>query len=180
MRKILGLLGVAICMVAHISAVSADVSIKAFEGFWEGSAISKSETSVTFPISSRDLDVVIRPNTKGGFLITWRTLQRQKGVPGQPDAVLKETTRTYAPTGDGKIWEAASSKGLHDGGVVSWASLQGQALKIYSMAVLKNGSYDMLIYSRTLTGLNMKLKFTSLRDGEVRRTASGTLIKSGK
>ena len=180
MRTILGLLIGVTCLVANLSVASAGVSIKAFEGFWEGSAISQSETSVNFAISSRDLDVIIRPDTKGGFLITWRTLQRQKGVPGAPDAVLKETTRTYVAKGNGKIWEAVPSKNLHDGGTLSWATLQGQALKIYSMALRKNGSYDMLIYSRTLTGLNMKLDFTPLRDGVVRRTASGTLIKSGK
>jgi len=176
----MGLVVFAVSLIANISIVNADVSIKAFEGLWEGNAISQSNTSVNFSITSRDLDVEIRPKEDGSFLITWRTLQRQKGVPGAAEEVLKETTRTYLPKNSGKIWEAVPSTGLHEGGTLSWASLQGQALKIYSMALRKNGGYDMLIYSRTLTGLNMKLDFKSLRDGEVKRTASGTLIKSGR
>ncbi len=37
----------------------------------------------------------------------------------------------------------------------------------------------MLVYKRTLTGLNMKLEFKAIRNGDLRRTAGGTLIKTG-
>jgi hypothetical protein len=159
---------------------SAEVSIKAFAGLWEGNAVSYANDSANFQITSRDLDVEIRPNADNSFAITWRTIQRQSGTPGAPEEVLKETTRTYLPKPGGKIWHASGGEGPYVGGAVSWAQLKGQALTIYSMAISDKGGYDMLIYTRTLTGLNMKLDFKALRNGEVRRTAGGTLIKSGK
>jgi len=179
MRKVLGISFFFVGLLMFATSGTAEISIKAFAGVWEGNAVSRSATSVTFPITSRDLDVEIRPSSDGGFSIVWRTLQRQKGSPNAPETVEKETTRIYMPSRDGKIWTAKNMDYPFDGGTVSWAALEGQALVVYSMAVRADGGYDMLIYRRILTGLNMKLEFKALRNGEVRRTASGTLVKAG-
>ncbi|MBE7638185.1 hypothetical protein GUA87_15105 [Sneathiella sp. P13V-1] len=177
--RITGLLAtLLISMMAATQVAAKDLSIKAFSGLWEGNAVSQSNTSVNFPITSRDLDVHIKPESDTRFVITWRTLQRQKGDPNQPKTEVKETTRTYQKEADGSIWREVGGGDPFAGGALSWASLDGQALTIYSMAVRKKGGYDMLVYKRTLTGLNMKLDFKAIRDGNLRRTAGGTLIKT--
>ncbi len=158
----------------------ADVSIAAFEGHWQGAAVSESTTSVNFAVTSRDIDVEIRAKSDRSFTVTWRTLQRQGGQPGAPDEVKKETIRTFIPSSSRKIWHNSEKGNVYNGDTVSWATLKGQKLTIYSLAMSKKGGYDMLIYSRTLTGLGMKLDFKALRDGDLRRTASGTLIRSGQ
>jgi len=160
------------------SAVAEDVSIKAFSGLWEGNAVSYSNSSVNFPITSRDLDVEIKPAGDSRFEITWRTLQRQKGSPDKPKTELKETTRIYEKSESGAIWKQQPAGDGFGGHPLSWVTIKDQTLTLYSMAVHEDGGYDMLIYNRTLTGLNMKLDFKAIRNGEVRRTAGGTLIKT--
>lgn len=162
------------------TSVFADVSLAAFEGLWEGAAVSESSTSVNFAITSRDIDVEIRPQADKSFTLKWKTLLRQKGQADAPVEVIKETTRTYMPTSDHTVWHGTNGDDLYKGETISWAKLKGQELTVYSLAMRKSGGYDMLIYSRTLTGLGMKLEFKAMRNGELRRTASGTLIRSGK
>ncbi len=180
MRRFVEIIVFSVASLFWASISNADVSLTAFEGHWEGTAVSESSSSVNFAITSRDMDVEIRPQSDKSFTVKWRTLLRQVGQPGAPDEVLKETTRTYLPTAGGKVWHVAKKGNVYSGDTVSWATLKGQNLTIYSMAMSKNGGYDMLVYSRTLTGLGMKLEFTAMRDGKLRRTASGTLIKSAK
>jgi len=158
----------------------ADVGIKAFEGHWEGNAVSKSSTSVNFAITNRDMDVEFRPQKDNSFTLTWRTLLRQNGAPESPDAVLKETTRTYVPAKGANTWHSAQKGNVYNGDTVSWATLKGQEIVVYSMVLNTKGGYDMHIYKRTLTGLGMKLEFKAMRDGSLRRTAKGTLIRTGK
>jgi hypothetical protein len=116
---------------------------------------------------------------QGGFALKWRTVQRQKGTSENPTEVLKETERDYLPVPGKSFWAAKDSGNPLKGEFSSWAVLSGQSLTVYSMAVRENGTYDMLIYKRTLTGHNMKLDFTAYRNGNLRRTVSGTLIKTG-
>lgn len=178
MKRFLVSLIACVLSAGYVSA--ADVKIGAFKGQWEGNAVSESTTSVSFPLTSRDINVEIRPKPDGSFVLTWRTLQRQSGAPGTPDEVLKETTRTFVPSEEKNVWHDAGKGSILAGSTVSWATLSGQKLTVYSVATTKKGGYDMLIYDRTLTGLGMKLDFKAIRNGNVRRTAGGTLIKSGK
>lgn len=166
--------------IFYASIASADVSLKAFEGVWQGTAVSESDLSTNFPVTVRDLDVEIRPLADGSFKLTWRTVQRQKGDPSKPQEVVKETARLFVPKAGGKVWYMQPSEDLYAKGTASWASLKGQTLTVYSMTLREDGGYDMLVYKRILNGLNMKLDFKALRDGELRRTANGTLIKSAK
>ncbi|MEH6402083.1 MAG: hypothetical protein V7750_01845 [Sneathiella sp.] len=180
MRQLTGIVFFIVGLLAGNSAAFADVGIKAFEGRWEGNAVSESSTSVNFALTSRDMDVEFRPKKDNSFTLTWRTLLRQNGTPEAPKAVLKETTRTYIPAKGTNKWHSAQKGDVYKGDAVSWATLKGQEMTVYSMVLDKKGGYDMLIYKRTLTGLGMKLEFKAMRNGNLRRTASGTLIRSGK
>ncbi|WP_340150424.1 hypothetical protein [uncultured Sneathiella sp.] len=166
----------AVVMAAPATAMAKDLPISAFKGDWRGNAVSESNVSVSFPITSRDIDVNIKPTAEGDFSITWRTLLRQKGTPGDPTEVLKETTLTFVKTDKGNVWKDSNSGDVYAGDTVSWAQLEKQTLTIYVMAISASGGYDMQIYKRTLTGVNMQLDFTAIRDGAIRRTAKGQLV----
>lgn len=167
-------------MVISTSAVAKDLAITAFKGDWRGNAISENNTSVNFPITSRDIDVDIRPGSDGNFSITWRTLLRQKGDPANPKEVLKETTLTFMPSQMAGVWKVKDGGNAYAGDPVSWARIKDQSLNIYVMTISDTGDYDMQVYKRTLTGLNMELDFTAIRDGKIRRKAKGQLILYGK
>lgn len=181
MTRIKVLLAIALFIVALPTVGSAkDVPISAFKGDWRGNAISENNVSVNFPITSRDIDVDIRPDAAGGFNITWRTLLRQKGNPSSPKEVLKETTLTFVITDKPGVWKDSKGGDVYAGDTVSWAQIRKQTLTIYVMAMSDTGDYDMQVYKRTLTGLNMELEFTAIRDGAIRRTARGRLILHSK
>jgi len=165
----------AVFIAMPVIANAKDLSISAFRGDWKGNAISESNVSVSFPITSRDIDVSIKPTVEGDFTITWRTLLRQKGTPGTPTEVLKETSLTFVKEDRPNVWSDSKGGDVYVGDTVSWANLRKQTLTIYVMAISDAGDYDMQIYKRTLTGVNMELDFTAIRDGAVRRTAKGRL-----
>ena len=167
---------VAVLMIALPGmAVAKDLALTTFAGDWRGNAISENNTSVNFSITSRDIDVDIRPGPDGNLSITWRTLLRQKGNPASPTEVLKETTLGFVKTDTLNVWKANTGGDVYAGAPVSWAQIRKQTLTIYVMAISDAGDYDMQVYKRTLTGLNMELDFTAIRDGKVRRTAKGQL-----
>jgi len=165
-----------VLMVALPGVVAAkDLAITTFAGEWRGNAISENNVSVNFAITSRDIDVNIRPDSNGNFALTWRTLLRQKGDPSNPKEVLKETTLSFVKTATPNVWKENGGGDVYAGDPISWAQIRKQTLTVYVMAISDAGDYDMQVYKRTLTGLNMELDFTAIRDGKVRRTAKGQL-----
>ena len=162
-------------MAMPVITMAKDLPISAFRGDWRGNAISESNISVNFPITSRDIDVSIKPNENGDFTITWRTLLRQKGSPDSPKETLKETTLTFVKTDQPNVWKDSKGGDVYAGDSISWAQLKKQTLTVYVMAISDSGDYDMQIYKRTLNGINMELDFTAIRDGAIRRTAQGRL-----
>lgn len=162
-------------MVTPIIVSAKDLSISAFKGDWRGNAISESNVSVNFPITSRDIDVSIKPSENGDFSITWRTLMRQKGVPNSPTESLKETTVAFIKTDRPNVWKDSNGGNVYVGDNISWARVEKQTLTVYIMAISETGEYDMQVYKRTLNGVNMELDFKAIRDGVIRRTAKGRL-----
>jgi hypothetical protein len=167
----------AVLLIGPVDTMAEDLKITAFKGNWRGNAVSESDTSVNFPITSRDIDVRITPKDGGDFEITWRTLLRQKGTPDNPEETLKETTLLFTgEEGRSNFWRAAAPSDVFAGDPISWARLSKQTLTVYILAISDAGDYDMQVYKRTLNGVNMELEFTALRDGAVRRTAKGRLV----
>jgi hypothetical protein len=168
-----------VCLVALLwasPAAAKDVAIAAFFGVWEGSAVSESEISLYFRLTSRDIGVEVRPAGEG-FSITWKTVQRQKGDPDNPTEELKSATTTYRPLRPG-VWAAeGNADPLTAGDPYSWAYVRDNTLVIKSMAIRADGTHEMQIYERTLGGTGMELQFTRLQDGAEVRRAKGRLIK---
>lgn len=159
-------------------ASAQDLSIKAFNGIWRGSALSESNISVHFRVTARDLDVEIRPFGAGGFTVRWATILRQKGDPNAPVETLKETQVAFNPDKTRrKVWTAATQGDPIAGESLYWARLEAQTLTVYSLGIAEDGSSELQIYRRSLNGLGMQLEFNRSVDGEAVRSARGKLIK---
>jgi hypothetical protein len=174
-RRALAAFALAAGVLAAGAALAREVGIAAFYGRWQGGGLSESEISVHFQVSSRDLDVHIRPEGDG-FAITWTTIQRQKGPADNPTPVNKTTSMTFVPTGKPNVWRAREATDPL-AGPFAWATLRGQTLTVNSMAVDANGGFELQIYQRTLTGNGMELDYTRIKDGDQVRTAKGRLVK---
>lgn len=166
-------------LLAAFGAEAANLSIKAFEGKWQGSAVSESDISVHFRLTSRDIDVEIRPSGDG-FDITWNTVQRQKGDPNNPREVLKSTSVAFRNVG-ANLWAAATNGDpLASGAPYVWATVRDRSLIISSLRIYADGRHELQIYRRTLSGTGMELEFERLVDGEQVRSVSGRLVKVAK
>ncbi|MEQ9639658.1 MAG: hypothetical protein RIM84_06490 [Alphaproteobacteria bacterium] len=167
-------------MLLALPAAAKDIGIAAFFGVWEGNAVSESEISLYFRLTSRDIGVEVRPAGEG-FSITWKTVQRQKGDPNKPVEELKSATTTYQPVRAG-VWAAEANRDplSAPGAVYSWAHVRDNTLVIKSLAIDADGGHEMQIYERTLSGTGMSLSFSRLQDGQEVRTATGRLIKVAK
>jgi hypothetical protein len=153
-----------------------DVPINAFYGKWIGSGVSQSESSIAFRYSHRDLNVTVTP-AGSGFAISWTTIQRKKGDPNNPTPVKKTSSTTYVPAGRANVWRATRSLDPIGGRVYSWARLKDQTLTVNSFQILPDGSYEMQVYDRVLSGLGMKLTFSRIVNGKLIRTVKGQLTK---
>lgn len=166
---------VATAWVLVTGAAQAQVGIDAFFGHWSGSGLSESEVSANFQLTSRDLDVVIKPSGQGGFEINWATIQRQKGNPNAPTERLKSTTMTFVPIAGG-LWRSGEEDPLA-GGQLAWARIEDNSLVIGVFALDEKGRGEMQIYRRTLSGMGMQLEFARSVDGEPVRSAKARLSK---
>ncbi len=162
------------------AAMAADLGIAAFEGVWKGNAVSESEISANFQLTSRDIDVTVRTGGGGGFNIVWNTVQRQKGDPNNPRAKLKSTKMQFTPVRAG-VWRGVGSGDpLNSATPIAWAYVKERSLTIVSLQIYADGRHETQIYRRTLSGTGMALEFIRNVDGEQVRRASGRLIKVAK
>ena len=170
----------AIAVLFHVAALRAQdtVPLAAFNGVWEGSAIAENADSLYFGVTTRDMNVEIRP-AGGGFRIVWTAVLRQGGDPQNPDVYRRSAELVFRAADRPNLYQAESSGNPLEGGVQSWARLHGSTLSVYQLALNEQGGYELTSYDRTLTGTGMELVFQRLRDGEPVRTVTGRLIKTG-
>ncbi|MBM3510586.1 MAG: hypothetical protein FJX61_10705 [Alphaproteobacteria bacterium] len=178
---LLGRLGALAVIIMGLGAGSSfaqtpDIPINAFFGRWAGSGVSQTGESIAFQYTHRDLNVNVNP-VGNGFSVTWTTVQRQTGDPTKPQESRKLTTLTFVAIGRPNVWRATGSLDPMGINGYSWAKLRGQTLTINTFAVQPGGSYEILTYDRTLSGLGMQLEFSRLVDGDVKRTVRGQLTK---
>ena len=167
-------LGLAFPAFAAPAAVK-KASINSFYGEWRGTAKAMSETDEDFSSTNRDVALSIRPNALGGFILSWSTVQRQKGDPSAPTEVMKSTTVDFIPTAEANRWQAKQQANVYAGGILYWARLDADTLTVTTFTIGTDGQPEMQTYRRRLAGGRMKLEFSNVRDGEVQRVVSGDL-----
>ena len=134
-RLLAGLAAIALFMAPATAAAPAKVAsltIETYYGDWQGTATAMSETDEDFPTSKRDIAVSVNKTNIGGFLLSWSTLQRQKGNPKAPLEVLKSTTVEFVPALAPNTWRAKADTDPYTGGILYWARLDGRGLVVSS------------------------------------------------
>lgn len=168
--------GLAISNAALAQSNRPSLSIAAFHGCWNGTALSENENSIYFQLTARDLNVAIQPTGPDSFSVSWTTVTRQKGDPRNPTVNKKTQSISFVPSGRTNFWK-------QDGQFnpvempFAWANIQGQTLTVTNLVINDNGSFEFQVYKRTLTGTAMDLTFTRIIDGEKQRDAKGRLVK---
>ena len=155
----------------------ASTSIEAFLGDWQGTATAMSETDEDFPTSKRDIALAISKSELGGLLVSWSTLQRQKGNPKAPLEVMKSTAVEFVPAVVPNTWKAKADVDPYSGGILYWARLDGSGFVISSFTINSDGKPEFQTYRRRLNGPEMKLEFSNVTDGKFVRTVKGSLKK---
>jgi len=151
------------------------LSIETYYGEWQGTATAMSETDEDFPTSARDIALKIDKSDLGGLIISWSTLQRQKGNPKAPLEVMKSTSVEFVPAPVPNTWKAKADADPYSGGILYWARLDGAGLVISSFSVNADGKAEYQTYRRRVAGNNMKLEFSNVTDGKFVRTVKGSL-----
>lgn len=159
-------------------ASAQNVDIAAFFGTWEGNALSESQISVHFQLTSRDIGVTVQP-AGDGFSLRWNTVQRQRGDPGNPKEELKATTIRFAEVRPG-VWQGAENGDpVGSGKPYAWAHIERQTLVVSILQIYPEGRHEIQVYRRTLSGGFMELEFSRVVEGRTVRSATGRLVKVG-
>jgi hypothetical protein len=167
----------ATAMAAPAKGPVAALALDPYFGDWQGTATAMSETDEDFPTSKRDIAVSIAKTNLSGFLLSWSTLQRQKGDPKAPLEVLKSTTVEFVPAPAANQWRARSDADPYKGEILYWARLDGSGLVISSFTINADGKPEFQTYRRRIVGNEMKLEFSNVKDGKFVRTVKGSLRK---
>jgi hypothetical protein len=178
-RRWAGVFAAIALLVGAAAARAQDtLPIEAFSGTWEGSAIAENADSLYFGVTTRDMNVEVRP-LEDGFRVAWTAVLRQGGDPENPNIYRRSAELVFRPSDEPNLFEAEGSGNPLEGEVLSWARLHGRTLSVYQLTLNDLGGYELTSYDRTLTGNGMELEFRRLRDGEPVRSVTGRLVKTG-
>ena len=158
-------------------SVAKDLPIAAFYGNFAGGGIAHNSDSEYFAMTTRDFDVVIRPEG-GAVRIDWTSVIRGGGDPVNPKIRRKTSSKLLQATGAPNVFHGSKSGNPLKGEELCWARIDGNTLTVFLMTVSKSGIYELQQYDRTLSGTGMKLLFRSWRDGDRLRSVSGKLVKT--
>lgn len=157
-------------------AAAKDLPITAFYGKFSGGGIAHNADSEYFAMTTRDFDVVIKPEG-GGVRVDWTSVIRRGGDPLNPKIRRKMSSKILRPTSKPNVFHGSQSGNPLKGEELCWARVDGNTLTVFLMTVSKEGVYELQQYDRTLSGTGMKLLFRSWRDGDRLRSVSGRLVK---
>ena len=163
--------------IAAPARAPAPLTLDPYVGDWRGTATATSETDEDFPTTKRDIAVSLAKTNLSGFLLSWSTLQRQKGSPAAPLEVMKSTTVEFVPAPTPNQWRAKADADVYRGEILYWARLDGSGLVVSSFTINPDGKPEFQTYRRRIVGKEMKLDFSNVKDGKFVRTVQGSLRK---
>jgi hypothetical protein len=166
---------VAMALAATGEAAAPDVEV--FFGDYEGEAISENNAD----LQKRDLRVRIS-GIENGFTVNWISVTKR------PDGKLKrkEYSIVFHPTRRKNIFRSGERKDMFgnnvpmdpmEGDPYVWARIDKDTLTVYALHVLEDGGYEIQTYARRRIPEGLSLKYSRVRDGEILRTLTGTLLE---
>lgn len=172
---IFGFCWLALAFVMPAGAEEYDDFVGSYEGTFSGIIEGEERT--------RDLSVQIEKIDEG-FNVSWATTTFKKGKEKS-----KEYSIDFLETDREHIYKAAQKKNLFGGrdpldpmkgDPYFWARIEGRKLTVYAMIVTEAGGYEMQTFDRVLTDdNNLQLTFSRIKDGEVMKTITSTLVRTG-
>jgi hypothetical protein len=173
----LAIAALALAAAAFAAPASAqDLTIKPFFGSFAGSGVAKSEDSLYFGVSVRDVDVEIRP-TADGFRIAWTTVLRQGGDPNKPIVKKNASAAEFVATAKANFFAGKANGDPLQGKSVVWATIKRNTLTAHFVSVDEDGRPEVQSYSRTLTGEGMDLVYSRVVGDEKMRTVKAKLTR---
>ncbi|MEQ8640288.1 MAG: hypothetical protein RIE31_06765 [Alphaproteobacteria bacterium] len=167
-------------MIVAVFATSVraqDLTLDAFFGTFEGSAVAESADSLFFAVRVRDLDVEIRPTGDGGFTVRWKTVMRTDGDDDNDDAARRTAQLTFRPSERSGVWLAEEANDALSPAGFGWATIDGATLAVSIITIGDTGRYNIQVYNRSLNSKGMALEFRRMVDGVKGRTVRGNLVR---
>lgn len=162
-------------LMATTPAAAQDKAIDAFFGQYIGTGAEAEPKGANVRVSERDFDVDIAKDGDG-FVVTWTTIARA-GSAEAPKIKRKTNKVSFFPSGRPGVYAARPQGDAVAGEPYTWARIEGETLKVYSITLNEAGAYEIQQYDRTLAEGGMTLEFKRIREGEVVRVVRGRLIK---
>tara|TARA_R110002110_G_scaffold376568_2_gene586798 strand:+ start:306699 stop:307283 length:585 start_codon:yes stop_codon:yes gene_type:complete len=137
----------------------------------------------------RDLDVTVERFKNEGFTLKWITVIRdENGGRTGADVKRREVEENFIPVEDkenvfvlspkGGLFQKSELPNPLRGEAVRWASIDGNAMVVYSMAISASGGAELQVYRRSLTDKGMAISFMRLQDEDVKVRMSGDLVRT--
>ena len=148
-----------------------------FFGDFEGEAISDTGGE----LEQRDLRVTVGP-LDDGFFINWVVVTTKSSG----KVKRKEYTVNFKPSARAHIYRSAMRTNVFGqavpldplkGDPYVWARIEDDALRVHALIIREDGGYELQVYNRVLTETGMELSYSRVRDGEILRTVTGSLIR---
>lgn len=176
----------ALLLTSAMSAQASD-AVEKFFGSYVGSGTAERADSKDTEV--RDLDVTVESYKDDGFKLKWITVVRgANGARTGEDVKRREVEENFLPVEDKEdVFVLAADGGLFQkselpnpllGDAMRWASIEGNVMKVYSLAIGETGTSELQVYRRTLTEKGMDISFIRLQDEEVKVRMQGTLVRT--
>ena len=177
----------ALIIILLTSPAVADGLDATFYGTYVGSGVAENIEKGT--TEQRDLDVTIEPYKKDGFTVKWVTVVLgPTGKRTGEDVKRREVKENFLPLSDrenvyvlaprGGMFKEAELPNPLLGGPALWATVERDAISLYSMAIDDEGATELQIYRRTLTEKGLDMSFLRMLNEKVQVRMTGTLVKA--
>lgn len=167
---------VAFVLASVMPAFAEDQPIDYFVGRFTGEGRIQSGDGAETPIAGRQSEIDISL-TENGFMVYWNTMMVDEANPSV--IKVKANELTFVKTDTPGFFRLTDENAMWSGKPVTWAYIKDSTLYVSSVIVKPSGSYDVTTYARTVTGGDLDLIFTRIRDGELVRRVTGRLTRIG-
>ena len=125
----------------------------------------------------RDFALEILPLKPSGFRVVWATIKHEGPNPNQLVPEQSEQAADFLPSKVPGIYHAVGNTDVLQGGLTSWARVNGDWLVVYRLVIGDDGIPETHIYRRVMTPQGLGLRFSAIRDGKEVRTVTGRYRK---
>lgn len=152
--------------------------LEKFFGSYEGKTISDASKG----LSTRDLNIEIKPYKDEGFTVSWTTVLKKADGTDK----TKSYKISFVDTPREGIFGSAMRRNSFGHAVplnplkgepYVWASIVGEVMVMHALHIGQDGGYEIQQHTRTLTKDGLSTKFERVRNGKMLNVITGELKK---